>query len=129
MRERGERAFEGETNDRQTRLAFPRSVRHVAGGPRKSNRYALRMPSKTSGSKSQEEKKINGLLGVGLDGIDGHKRVTKGDDFLLVGGSEQTHERLQELVMRMSEKLRSKGKCFRELSGGEFADLARESLE
>ena len=28
------------------------------------------------------------MLGLGLDNQDGHKRVTKGDNFYLVGGSE-----------------------------------------
>ncbi len=28
------------------------------------------------------------LLGVGLDNRDGHQRITRGDNFCLVGGSE-----------------------------------------
>ena len=35
-------------------------------------------------------------MGLGLDGEDGHRRVTRGKEFLLVGGSEETHERMQE---------------------------------
>ena len=70
-----------------------------------------------------------GVLGVGLDGKDGHKRVTQGDDFLLVGGSQETHERMQDMVVRMSEGVKRKGKTLRELSKDEFEDLARESLE
>jgi len=33
-----------------------------------------------------------GLLGVGLDNTDGHKRITQGDKFAIVGGSSETHE-------------------------------------
>ena len=85
-------------------------------------------PSKRvrNGRPSQSEK---GLLGLGLDGTDGHKRVTQGDDFVLMGGSAETHERMQELVIRMNEKLKRKGKSFRELSEREFEDLAQDSLE
>ena len=43
------------------------------------------------------------MLGVGLDNQDGHKRVTKGDNFYLVGGSEETHERMK----RRSRSMRS----------------------
>ena len=68
----------------------------------------------------------NGVLGVGFDAEDGHKRVTQGKEFLLVGGSRETHERMQDVVMRMQAKL--KGKSFKELSKDEFADLAREAL-
>jgi hypothetical protein len=37
-----------------------------------------------------------GLIGLGLDNQDGHKRITQGEEFLLVGGSEETHERMQD---------------------------------
>jgi hypothetical protein len=70
-----------------------------------------------------------GLLGVGLDGQDGHSRVTRGDDFCLVGGSHETHERMQDLVIRMNEKLKRKGKRFQDLSRPEFEELARDSFE
>ena len=36
------------------------------------------------------------MLGVGLDNQDGQKRITKGENFVLVGGSEETHERMTE---------------------------------
>lgn len=79
--------------------------------------------------RSDTAKADMGLLGVGLDGDDGHSRVTRGDDFFLVGGSQQTHERMQDLVIRMNEKLKRRGKRFRDLSRPEFEDLARESFE
>ena len=75
---------------------------------------------------SEETQK--GVLGLGFDGKDGHKRVTQGDDFLLLGGSQRTHERMQEVVLRMRERLDRRGKSFRDLSSEEFEDLARDSL-
>lgn len=77
--------------------------------------------------KSQTE--LCGLVGVGLDNQDGQRRVTKGSDFFLVGGSAETHERMQDLVVRMKERLKGKGKRFADLSPPEFEDLARDSLE
>lgn len=85
----------------------------------------LRVMSMRRHTSSEPDKSV---LGLGLDGRDGHKRVTQGDDFLLLGGSSETHERMQDLVVRMSERLKRKGKTFRELSGDEFEDLARDSL-
>jgi hypothetical protein len=79
--------------------------------------------------RSTSTQKQKGVLGLGLDARDGHKRVTQGDDFLLLGGSRETHERMQGMVIRMSERLKRKGKTFGDLSGDEFEDLARESLE
>ena len=40
------------------------------------------------------------LLGVGLDS-DGHKRVTTGSNFALLGGSEETHEAMTEKVIKI----------------------------
>ena len=82
-----------------------------------------------SSSSNRSRETRTGVLGVGLDASDGHKRITQGDDFLLVGGSSETHERMQDMVVRMSERVKRKGKSLRELSKDEFADLARESLD
>ncbi len=84
---------------------------------------------RTPSRSSKEEKPIVGFLGVGLDNEDGHSRVTKGEDFTLVGGSQETHERMQGLVIRMNEKLKRKGKKIRDLSRDEFEELAGESFE
>lgn len=67
------------------------------------------------------------LLGLGLDNTDGHKRITKGDNFYLAGGSEETHERMTETVIRFNEKLSRKGKHLQELSQEEFTDMMREA--
>src|SRR5436190_1327506 len=53
------------------------------------------------------------MLGVGLDS-DGHKRVTTGPNFTLVGGSEETHEVMTEKVIKINEKLATKGKQLEE---------------
>ncbi len=36
------------------------------------------------------------LTGFGFDHKDGHVRLTKGENFRLLGGSEETHEEMQE---------------------------------
>lgn len=63
------------------------------------------------------------MLGVGLDS-DGHKRLTTGPNFALVGGSEETHEQMTEKVIKINEKLSAKGKRLEEVSAEEFDDLA-----
>lgn len=49
------------------------------------------------------------LLGVGLDATDGHKRITKARDALLVGGSEDTHLEMREKVVKFNEELDRRG--------------------
>jgi len=41
-----------------------------------------------SKKKPKSPAKVAGLLGVGLDNADGHKRITTGERFAIVGGSE-----------------------------------------
>ena len=63
------------------------------------------------------------MLGVGLDS-DGHKRVTTGDNFALVGGTKETHEEMTEKTIKINEKLSSKGKTLETVSREEFDDIA-----
>lgn len=86
-----------------------------------------RNPQRPVPASPSGEKEDLGLLGVGLDGDDGHQRLTHGHGFCVVGGSAETHERMQEFVLRMNEKLRRQGKRFQDLSRPEFEDLARDS--
>ena len=72
-------------------------------------------------SKKQKAKAL--LLGVGLDS-DGHKRVTTGPNFALVGGSKDTHEEMTEKAVKINEKLKAKGKELHEVSHEEFDDIA-----
>src|ERR1700722_13547476 len=65
------------------------------------------------------------MLGVGLDS-DGHKRITTGDNFALLGGTEETHEVMTEKVIKIKEKLKSRGKQLETVSGKEFDDIAQE---
>ncbi len=63
------------------------------------------------------------LVGVGLD-QDGHKRVTTGPNFALVGGSKETHEAMTEKAIKINEKLKARGKALEEVSRAEFDDIA-----
>jgi len=72
--------------------------------------------------------KIRALLGVGLDNRDGHKRVTRGEKFAIVGGSAETHERMTEGMVKAMEKLQRKGRELEDAEPQEVAELLRESL-
>jgi len=65
------------------------------------------------------------LLGVGLDS-DGHKRITTGPNFALVGGTEDTHEQMTEKAIKINEKLKARGKKLETVSHEEFNDIAGE---
>jgi hypothetical protein len=65
------------------------------------------------------------LLGVGLDS-DGHKRLTTGKNFALVGGTAATHDAMTEKAIKINEKLARRGKELHEVSREEFDDIAHE---
>ncbi|ADE53957.1 hypothetical protein [Coraliomargarita akajimensis] len=76
---------------------------------------------------SQSNKHSAQLLGVGLDNEDGHKRITKADNFAIVGGSAETHDRMTETVMKTFETLDRRGKRLEQVEKDELADIIREN--
>ncbi len=74
---------------------------------------------------SSKQKRKAAILGLGLDS-DGHKRLTTGPNFALVGGTQETHEDMTEKAIKINEKLKSRGKQLEEVSHEEFDDIAHE---
>ena len=64
------------------------------------------------------------MLGVGLDSRDGHKRLTKSDNFLLIGGSKETHEEMIEKMMKFNEELQKRGKDLDHANFKELEEIA-----
>ncbi len=65
------------------------------------------------------------ILGVGLDS-DGHKRITTGENFTLLGGTQETHEVMTEKAIKINEKLKARGQRLETVSHEEFSDIAQE---
>ena len=63
------------------------------------------------------------ILGLGLDS-DGHKRLTTGPNFMLAGGSHETHEEMTEKAIKINEKLAAKGRQLEDVSHDEFEEIA-----
>jgi len=79
--------------------------------------------------RNDDEKRVVGFLGVGLDNKDGHKRVTTSEHFFLVGGSAETHERMQGTAIRFGETLRSRGKILEDIPVEEVIEILHEARE
>ena len=77
--------------------------------------------------KAQAE--VVGFLGVGLDNEDGHQRITNAENFLIVGGSAETHERMQDVTIYFNEELDKRGKRLSDTEVKEALDLLREALD
>ena len=67
------------------------------------------------------------LLGVGLDNEDGHKRLTAAEQFTIVGGSDETHGRMTETVIKTFEELKTRGKPLHVVEPQELAEILHKS--
>lgn len=64
------------------------------------------------------------LLGLGFDSKDGHVRVTRGKNFRLYGGSEETHGTMQEKAIKFNEQLDRRRKTLDDINKEEFKEIA-----
>jgi len=78
---------------------------------------------------ANEARKSAALLGLGLDNNDGQTRITRGNNFLLLGGSQETHGIMQETAVKVNEQLEKRGKRLENVSVGELRDICRDVTE
>jgi hypothetical protein len=81
-----------------------------------------------SKKRSRSKEQVAGFIGVGLDNQDGHERLTKSEYFFLVGGSAETHERMQDVAVKFTDTLHRRGKKLGQTSVEEVIDIMRESM-
>lgn len=66
------------------------------------------------------------LLGLGFDADDGHKRISKGKNFYVLGGSKPTHEMMREKCIKFNEELNKRHKSLDDLHRKEFYEIAEK---
>lgn len=72
--------------------------------------------------------KMGGIIALGLDNDDGQDRITHSKHFMVLGGSEETHERMQDTAIRFEEKLKDRGKRLQDTSVNEVLDMLMDSM-
>lgn len=73
--------------------------------------------------KKKKPARAAGLLGLGFDHKDGHKRITTGEQFAILGGSEETHGRMTETVLKTFEELKQRGKQIDHVEPDELKEI------
>jgi hypothetical protein len=66
------------------------------------------------------------LWGLGFDGKESDKYITRGDNFYLIGGSQKTHEHMVDDVLRFNRYLQKYGKKMEDLSREEYYRILSE---
>lgn len=74
---------------------------------------------------SGTRKKIIRLLGVGFDADDGHIRITQGESFDVLMGSDESHEYITQLIRRIEEELKKRNLNLDDLSPEELQDILK----
>jgi hypothetical protein len=72
---------------------------------------------------NNKKKKQAAMLGLGLDNDDGHTRLTRGENFVLYGGSYETHARMQETAVKVNEELDRRGQRLENVSLKELREV------
>ena len=82
---------------------------------------------RANNSRKSKKKDKAALLGLAFDAEDGQKRITRGKNFLLAGGSDTTHAVMQETAVKINEHLTRQGKRLEDVSIEELRDIANNS--
>ncbi len=64
------------------------------------------------------------IIGLGFDGPDAPRRLTTGDQCLLVGGSAETHAEMLETMLRLEGELERIGQRLADVSPEDLAEIA-----
>jgi len=79
--------------------------------------------------RASERSKSAAILGLAFDNKDGHTRLTRGENFVLCGGSQETHAVMQETAVKINERLDQRGKRLTDVSIGELREICRDVSE
>jgi hypothetical protein len=63
---------------------------------------------------------------MAFDAEDGHTRLTRGKNFVLCGGSEESHAVMQETATKVNEHLDRRGQRLEEVSIHQLRDIFAE---
>jgi hypothetical protein len=81
-------------------------------------------------AKSPRVRRRRGILvGVRFDREEGHSRVSRGDDFVALGGTKEGHEHLRETVAEISDEVKRRGRTVAEVRREEFREILARALE
>ena len=74
-------------------------------------------------------RKKRGLLVGVRTGGDGHTRVSRGEDFVAVGGTKDGHEHLRETVAEIKREVDRRGRRLAEVRREEFREIVSRAIE
>jgi hypothetical protein len=77
----------------------------------------------------RRQRKTAALVGLAFDNDDGQTRLTRGENFVLCGGSQETHTVMQETAVKINEQLHERGKRLEDVSTAELRDICHKVVD
>lgn len=87
------------------------------------------MKRETESVREPKPEKSAALLGLAFDNEDGHTRLTRGKNFVLLGGSQDSHAMMQETAVKVNERLDREGKRLEDVSVRELRDICHDVIK
>jgi hypothetical protein len=78
---------------------------------------------------ANEVPKSAALLGLAFDSDDGQTRLTRGKNFFLLGGRQETHAVMQETAIKINEQLDKRGKRLEDVPIVDLRNICRDVAE
>lgn len=79
-----------------------------------------------STNRISQKRSTAALLGLAFDANDGHSRITRGANFFLAGGSEETHGLMRDTILKINERLDERGLKLADVSAEELRNLLND---
>jgi hypothetical protein len=80
-------------------------------------------------ARPEVRRKSGFLIGVRTDRGDGHTRVSRGKDFVALGGTKDAHDHLRDTVAEISREVRRRGRDLAEVRAEEFREILARALD
>lgn len=72
---------------------------------------------------------LDKLYGIAPPSKDGHTRLTRAEDFEVIGGSQEVHEKLREITTKVDEGIKKTGRRIKEVSAQELGERIQEAVD
>jgi hypothetical protein len=77
-------------------------------------------------SKRKQTDQVELIVSMGGDDSERHTRLTTGDNFLIYGGSEQTHSIMQDKIAELCEIIKQRGLELTQMEPDEIKQVVKE---
>lgn len=69
------------------------------------------------------------LIGICIEENDGHRRITQAEQFLIIGGSQESHQHVTLACLKVLDNLKQNGKRLELIEPNELINIINKIIE